>query len=446
MKLKEYIFMSLRDLLRRKGRTILTSLGITIGTLLVVTMVGIGTGVQNFVYSTVNSQDNARNITVEPIRYMTNDEMDSADQSTFMQDNFKKIDDSAIKSLLDTDKIESLVASISGSVSSFKVNDKNYKGQLSYVGYNKDANVYPDFKIESVRHNKGDDTLKPIKAGRDITADSGEVLIGEGILSQINLSPDDVLNKKIKLNISEQVDMGSANAMGSGMKPVEKEYTIVGVVDQNFDDGSKIVMSAQDAAEARGVSELQNDYLKNKGYDTMSIVTKQIDDVESVSETVKDLGYYYTSSIDTAKQVQKSLGGINTAFLVLGVIVLVVSAIGIVNTMTMAVIERTKSIGIMKSLGATSGAIRTIFLTQASLIGFIGGIFGILIGLLVNIIIQSIANSKIQSSGMTNSITIGLPWYYILGILIFAMAIALISGIYPAHKASKLDPIEALRR
>ena len=71
MKFKEYILMSLRDLWRRKGRTILTSLGITIGTLLIVTMVGLGSGVKQFMNDMVNDQDNARNISVSPYKYMT---------------------------------------------------------------------------------------------------------------------------------------------------------------------------------------------------------------------------------------------------------------------------------------------------------------------------------------------------------------------------------------
>lgn len=440
MKFKEYILMSLRDLWRRKGRTILTSLGITIGTLLIVTMVGLGNGVQNFMYDTVNSQDNARNISIMPLKYMTNDEMDSADQTTFMQDNFKILDDNLIKSLDETNNIESLVASVSSSLDNFKLNDKEYSGQIQYTGYNKNANVYPDFKIEKIRHEKDDDSIKPIKAGRDIKETTGEILIGEGIIKQLNIEPADIINKKIQLIIN------NSTKNGLDVKPITKEFTIVGVVDENFDDGQKFVMSANDAAQLKGFSTFENEYLKSKGYDSIEIVTNKISDVQPVSDEIKDSGYYYKSSIDTAKQVESSMEGIKTAFAVLGVIVLVVSAIGIVNTMTMAVIERTKSIGVMKAVGANSGAIRIIFLTQSSLIGFIGGVFGILIGLGINQIVQSIANSKITSSGMTTSISVGLPWYYTVGILIFAMAIALVSGIYPANQASKLEPIEALRR
>ena len=98
----EYILMSLRDLWRRKGRTILTSLGITIGTLLIVTMVGLGTGVENFMYGIVNDQDSARNISVSPMKYMTDDEKDSIDYSE-IQDYLKVITDDFIKKVEKSD-------------------------------------------------------------------------------------------------------------------------------------------------------------------------------------------------------------------------------------------------------------------------------------------------------------------------------------------------------
>ena len=100
----------------------------------------------------------------------------------------------------------------------------------------------------------------------------------------------------------------------------------------------------------------------------------------------------------------------------------------------------------MKAVGASSGAVKLMFLIQSSLIGFIGGIFGILFGTGINSLIQMYAESKISDSKMNMAISIGLPWYWILLILVFSMAVALVSGIYPANRAAKLDPVEALRR
>lgn len=439
MKLKEYVLMSLRDLWRRKGRTILTSLGITIGTLLIVTMMGIGVGLKGFMSDAVNSGDTAREITVMPLRHLTDEEAEDLQAGNKSEDDyFKKLDSKLVQDIEDTGKAESIVGSISYNIGALKFNGKVYSGYIPCVGYNDGANIYSNSEIESVRHKKENDELKPIKAGKEIDRSTGQALIGKELLNNLNLSEDDILNKEIEI-----VTSGAGKIQ---TKQASKKVTIVGVIDENFENGKKLVFSANDVAELKGYSTLQKDYMENKGYDKIVVKAKELGDVEALSNKINDLDYRYESSIETAKSVQNNLSGINTAFLALGIIVLVVAAIGIVNTMGMAVIERTKSIGVMKSVGADRGAIRTMFLVQSSLIGLIGGVFGILIGSGINSLIQMFAASKISSSDVDMSISIGLPWYYLLIILAFAMAIALVSGIYPANKASKLDPIEALRR
>ncbi|MDS0528218.1 ABC transporter permease [Clostridium sp. SHJSY1] len=438
MKLKEYVLMSLRDLWRRKGRTILTSLGITIGTLLIVTMMGIGIGLKGFMASAVNDGDTAKNISISPLKYMTEEDEESANPMTMQEDYFKKLDDELIKELKDTENTESIVASISYMPNALKFNGKLYSGDISCVGYNEGANIYTSDVVQNIRHEKDNNELKPIKLGKEIDGPNGQALIGKELLNNLGLSEEEILNKEIEIvpSISNKI---KANV-------ITKKVTIVGVIDENFENGKKLVLSASDVAELKGFSTLQKDYMQNKGYDQVKVKAKELSDVEGLSERIKDLDYSYQSSIETAKSVEDSLSGINTAFLVLGIIVLVVAAIGIVNTMTMAVIERTKSIGVMKSVGADRGAIKTIFLVQSSLIGLIGGVFGILIGSGINSLIQIFATSKISDSKVDLSITIGLPWYWLLITLVFAMVIALVSGIYPANKASRLDPIEALRR
>lgn len=438
MKFKEYVLMALRDLWKRKGRTILTSLGITIGTLLIVTMVGLGTGLQNFMTATVNNEDNARSITVQPLKYFTEEEADQANMTTFEEDYFKKIDEELIQKIKDTDKAETVVASISYSPDTLKFSNKKYSGNIQCIGYNEGANLYPEYIIERIRHDEKDDSLNPLKAGTKVTPAAGEVVIGEELLVQLNLSQEQILNNELELVIK--------NNNGIKIPEMAKKLKVVGIIDKHFDDGKKLVLSAKDVAELKGYSSIQKDYMGNKGYDDIKIAAKGVSDVEPLTETIKNLGYYSTSSIEMAKNVEETLNGVNTAFAVLGVIVLVVAAIGIVNTMSMAVLERTRSIGVMKSLGANSNAIRTIFLVQSSLIGLIGGLVGTGLGLGINAIAQMVINSKVIKESMNMTISVGLPWYWISLILGFAVVIALISGIYPANRASKLDPIEALRR
>lgn len=439
MKFKESILMALRDLNRRKGRTILTSLGITIGTLLIVTMVGLGIGLQNFMVATVNDEESARQITVLPYKNYDDSEMDNIQDMDEFDENYGKVlDNKLINKIKETNKVETIIAQISFSPSQIKYKDKEYSGNLSCVANNEGAEYFSDSNIENVRRKEKDDTLKPLKYGEKIEPKDGEVVVGEEVVDSLDTTAEDILNHEIEIIVNE--------AKGIKVQPMIKKVKVVGVIDKNFDLSNAMILSINDLSDLKGYQTFQNNYFENNGYERMVVLANDVDSVESLSNEIKDLDFKTQSSIDAANSIKQTIDGVNTAFAVLGVIVLIVAAIGIVNTMSMAVLERTKSIGIMKSLGANTTNIRQMFLVQSSLIGFIGGVFGILLGTGLTSIAQYFINLKVSDSGMNASVSVGLPWYMLLLILVFAMIIALVSGIYPANKASKLDPIEALRR
>lgn len=437
--LKEYILIGIKDLWRRKGRTILTSLGITIGTLLIVTMVALGTALNDFMVSMVNGEGSAKSIAIQPLKYISEEDQSDIDYQTIYEDYFKKLDDNLINKLKDTGKIESVTAEINYSVNNIKLNDKKYIGNAFIKGYKINETIFSSDNIKSVQKKEKNDDLNPIKLGKIIDEKTGQVVVGERFLENLQINPEDVLDKELEITLD--------NANGMKIEPITKKFKVVGIIDKSFSGSDGLIMSAQDVAEIKGISTLQKDYFENSGYDNIQIITNNIEDVSEVSQEIKDLDYLYSSTEETSKSINKTLNGLSTGFAVLGVIVLVVAAIGIINTMSMAVLERTKSIGIMKSVGANSSAIRTMFLVQSSIIGFLGGGVGILLASGINSIIQFFVNQKITEQNMMDmQITVGLPWYYILGILLFAGLVALVSGIYPAIKASKLDPIEALRK
>ena len=153
-----------------------------------------------------------------------------------------------------------------------------------------------------------------------------------------------------------------------------------------------------------------------------------------------------------AFSVNDALRGAKNAFIILdivlsliGSIALALSSLGIVNTMVMSILERTREIGIMKAIGASNEHIRRIFLIEASVIGLVGGFTGTALGWLVGKVINFGANIYIRSQGGTSGTFFFLPLWLISGSIAFAIVVSLIAGSYPASRAAGLDPIQALR-
>jgi putative ABC transport system permease protein len=129
----------------------------------------------------------------------------------------------------------------------------------------------------------------------------------------------------------------------------------------------------------------------------------------------------------------------------IGTIALVVAALGIINTMVMSILERTREIGIMKAIGGSEGEIRTIFFIEAGTIGFIGAVFGLVLGWLVTRVANMIANARFLPAGESPVDFFYFPLWLILGAIVFSLVISLSAGLYPANRAARVNPVEALR-
>ncbi len=185
--------------------------------------------------------------------------------------------------------------------------------------------------------------------------------------------------------------------------------------------------------------------------DIMFIMVRvyDIDRVEEIADEIEEtinenhrLEEFATAmTIGAAIDAIGEIFGIISAVLVgIGSIALVVGCIGIINSMLMSVMERTREIGIMKAIGATNGDILFLFLMEAGMISLVGGIFGIILG---------IATAKIVGIGLATFLMIDMPLIIspeiIIGGMALAVLVGVIAGLYPARKAAKMSPVEAVR-
>ena len=178
------------------------------------------------------------------------------------------------------------------------------------------------------------------------------------------------------------------------------------------------------------------------------VKVEKLEDVERVQQTIKEMGFGASSLTDILRQMMDQTKTIRTILSAIGGVALFIAAIGITNTMIMSIYERTREIGIMKVLGCILRDIRKLFLLESALIGFIGGLIGIGFSYATSILMNkagiSFLNIGWYSSSGPSKISI-IPIWLALAAIIFASFVGIVSGFYPAVRAMRLSPLEAIR-
>ena len=164
-----------------------------------------------------------------------------------------------------------------------------------------------------------------------------------------------------------------------------------------------------------------------------------------VVKELKGMGLNVFALSDQLKEIRRGFLILDSILGAIGTIALVVAALGIVNTMVMSILERTREIGIMKAIGGSEGQIKLIFFVEAGTIGFIGAIGGLILGWIVTEIANYIANSQFRPLGEEPVDFFYFPIWLILGSIVFSIVISLLAGMYPASRAANVDPVKALR-
>lgn len=259
-----------------------------------------------------------------------------------------------------------------------------------------------------------------------------------------NYKPDiDLLDTEMEMRIgyeSEDAEIPKSQiyrAKVSGIiEPSYNEQSYNAYID--FAVAKKILMDNRELA----------DYLGQKpsSYDTVKIIVDDMENIETVLAEVRKLGYETYSPTESIMQMQEEQARQQGQLLAIGFISLLVSAIGIANTMYANILERKRDIGVMKVLGMPIAKIRGLFVVESSMIGLLGGLIGIGVSYIVVLAINT-GTSETSFLGMyfEQGMKIAIPPWLSLVALLIAVGVGVVSGIYPANKATKLSPLEAMR-
>jgi putative ABC transport system permease protein len=305
---------------------------------------------------------------------------------------------------------------------------------------------------------QGEGAFQSIVHGRFFANDSEPAcMVSLDLAKRINeANPGELVGHQLTLNYVSS----AAPAMMPGVPPTvqrtDTPCTVVGIVEREtgpFAGGGGVTGLMIPMAKAREIyfstvaaaQAATRDPGRMRPYTSAVVKVRSAQATQDVEEQIKKMGFSAFSLNDALQGAKRAFIILDIVLSLIGSIALAVSSLGIMNTMVMSILERTREIGIMKAIGGSDGDIRRIFLIEASAIGFLGGSAGIVLGWLVGRLINFGANIYIQQQGGTPGNLFSLPLWLIASAIAFSVLVSLLAGSYPAARAAKLDPIHALR-
>jgi putative ABC transport system permease protein len=180
-------------------------------------------------------------------------------------------------------------------------------------------------------------------------------------------------------------------------------------------------------------------------YSSIYVRVDEMEELSGVREQIEAMGVGVFAIADQLEEIKRGFILMDSLLGAIGTIALIIAALGIINTMLMSILERTREIGIMKSIGGSENEIKFIFFVEAACIGFIGAVFGLLLGWLVTRIANQVMNKLILPPEESYIDLFYFPLWLILGATAFSILISLAAGLYPAVRAARIDPVKALR-
>jgi putative ABC transport system permease protein len=180
-------------------------------------------------------------------------------------------------------------------------------------------------------------------------------------------------------------------------------------------------------------------------YSSISVRVKSPSQIQAVEDAIKKMGFTTFSILDASRSLQQVFKVLYAFLGIFGSLALAVASIGIVNTLVMAILERRREIGIMKAIGATDADVQKLFFAEAGAMGIFGGIVGVIFGWAIGQIINFGTNIWLRSQSIPPEHFWAVPLWLVIFSILFAFVVSLISGLYPAGRAARLDPVQALR-
>ncbi len=457
--LTELAFRNLREAILRNS---LTTLGVAVGVASLVAMLSLGVGLQTLASEKLNKSGLFDAVYVTSKRGMRGpgggdgDRPRRNDEKSAKSEPAKSLDETARQ---DFEKLPNVTESYP---------QVRFLTEVRFDGASYSTNVLgmPD----SSRNTGSFDAI----TGKYFSSPSAdEAILQVEFAKQLNPQPASLVGKEVTLRYAQRQETPPPDAnkpkdiddemddilSGGGISIAshDKKVRIVGIIDTDpsvgiggFGGGRVFIplKTAQDMHPAAGgdVGEFVRAGGSNKHtYMELTVRVKNPKNVLQVEESIKKMGFDTFSLLDATKNLRLIFTVFDAFLGLFGSLALTVASLGIINTLVMAILERRREIGVLKALGATDRDVRSLFFAEAGAMGLFGGVCGTLFGWLIGQALTWGTTIYLKRQNLPSVRISYVPWWLAVGAIAFAVIVSLVAGLYPAARAAKLNPVEALR-
>lgn len=393
MRLIDIFRIAISTFVHNKMRTFLTVFGVAIGIGAIVFLLSLGYGLQNITIGEISSMKALQTLNI------------TSGNSAIL-----KLDNSSLEKIKSIEGVESANESLSTS------------GQVSLAGSKTDV------LINMVSAEFVDLESPRLEAGSLYTTNEAEEIIVTSVIAiAFGKTSSQILGETVDISMYITDPENTKNYL---LRQVKAK--IIGVIKDSVASYAYIPNRLVEVPVGSTFTSVKVKAVKNN-------------QIESIKIKLTDMGYKVSSLGERIDQLNQVFDIVKIVLIVLGAIALFVASIGMFNTLTISLLERTKDIGIMKSLGATDGEIYKIFLAESTMIATFGGTAGLAIAIILGNIFNLLISAFAIRAGGESVQVFQIPIYLSLAILGFSVLVGFATGIYPARRAGKLNPLDALR-
>lgn len=394
---RDIIRLASRMFRARRLRTFLTILGMSVGIGTILFLVSFGYGIQNVLFERITTEEALLTLDAFP---PSDTALISADRALVER----------IKGMPNVQSVSTLtLMSMEMSVRDFAAAGSLYTVDANYL------------KLAGARPLAG----RILKEG-----EVNETVISSASLKLLNFqTPEEAIGGTVLFSVSFPLNTDTGE---SAAFTLAEPHTIVGVLDDPFSVFAYLPVSVLEGRAAPAFAQLK-------------VRVKSSEFLDQIRDQILAEGLLVSALSETVSQAKKIFNIITIILGMFGIITLVVSAIGMLNTMTIALLERTQEVGIMKAVGASNFDIWKLFLAEAMIMGFLGGLGGIVMGFVTAGVFNYGINALAQAFGGQALDLFQSPVWFVLTIIMFSAAVGMVTGLWPARRASRLDPLDALK-